>query len=129
MFSKLSLVNKISLFIFYTAFLAAVAIMGYFIFWEQSDVDHIFLYVSLSSCGLLSIGYICYLQNIFKNFTKLNYLFSAITIGVVFCILTLSGINFFFNLELFYPILGLCLSIYTFSFFSALSTGQICFKS
>ncbi len=129
MFSKLSLFNKISLVLFYTSFFVAIAVISYFIFLKPSDIDHIFLYVSLSSFGLSFLGYICYLQNIFKNFTKFDFLFSVITIFVVFSILVLSAINLFFNLELFYQILGLFLSIYTFSFFSALSTGQICFKS
>jgi len=129
MFNKLSLINKISLFIFYTAFFVSVVVIGYFIFFVKSDINHIFLYVSLFSLGLCFLGYICYLQNIFKNFIKFDFLFSFITVCVVFCILSLSAINFFFSLELFYQILGLCLSIYTFSFFSALSTGQICFKS
>ena len=128
MFNKLSLINKISLFLFYITFVGSVFILGYFIFNEQYNINDIFSYVSIFSFVVFVIGYLCHVQDIFKIFTKLNFVFSMTMAFSVGAILIISSINFFFKFDLFNPILGLFLSIHALSFFGALSTGQICFE-
>lgn len=126
MFKNLSRINKASLIAFYSVFIISVSLTSYFTFYRMG-VDIFITVFIFSFIALMISGLNCTIQGVFEKFTKLNSIFafiavSSVAIMMVACIST--GFSFERDSILLDLFRILCCVIF-FSFFAALSSGQI----